>query len=261
MNKLILGTMLAVVSTGVLATGGGGGGPPALVEDAVLVFDTCQGHPWGTCVAVADLAGVDVADQERQDDALEDEVEDREDGDAELAGQLATTNSNVTTNTNSITSINNSLSQSGESVGAVANNVRGNTKSIATNSKSIAINQSNIGTNRSMINSNSTRLDGVDSRIDNLSSHVGGLATRLSDLDNEVAGLGAQSAALSSLPQAYGVGKNMLSVGVGHYRGANALAVGYSRRFTKGLVTKFGFAFSEGKASNDSFNASVGYEF
>jgi hypothetical protein len=75
-------------------------------------------------------------------------------------------------------------------------------------------------------------------------------------LDNSI----ATTAAIGSLPQAYGVGKTQLSGGFSSYSGQDAWAVGISHRFNEDVVFKGGAAapFAGGSAV---FSVSAGWGF
>ncbi|WP_253278165.1 YadA-like family protein [Variovorax paradoxus] len=65
--------------------------------------------------------------------------------------------------------------------------------------------------------------------------------------------------AMSSLPQAMTPGKTLMSLGVGHYAGYGALAVGFSQRSESGSwVYKVNGSFSGQKFN---LGVGVGYEW
>jgi YadA-like membrane anchor domain/Collagen triple helix repeat (20 copies) len=71
----------------------------------------------------------------------------------------------------------------------------------------------------------------------------------------------AMSAAIGTLPQAYGIGKTQISAGLGGYESNTALAVGVSHRLTEETVFKFGVATKADTGGDPVYGASVGYEF
>jgi autotransporter adhesin len=70
----------------------------------------------------------------------------------------------------------------------------------------------------------------------------------------------AMGAALSGLPQAYGVGRTQISAGMGLYEGNSAIAIGLSHRSSESVVVKGGAAWAT-EGGDGMFNLSVGYEF
>jgi autotransporter adhesin len=69
----------------------------------------------------------------------------------------------------------------------------------------------------------------------------------------------AMATAMSTLPQAMTPGKSLMSVGVGHYGGYNAIAVGYSARSNDGKwIYKINGGYS---GTRFNIGLGVGYEF
>ena len=284
MNKLLLAAVIAAISsTSAIAQYT----PPQIttVDNALAVFPTCYEVLGTSCVPVADLASVDMITAEAtarevgdatNADALANETANRQADDSTLAGgilanaddiasETANRQADVAANTQMISTevtarqaadstLDGRVTGNSADIGALQNNINGSRGLAEENGHRLDENSAAIVQNRSVIANNTDRITGLETDVSRLDLSI-------DSLEEEVAGLGAQGAALSSLPQAYGIGNNMISMGVGHYRGANAAALGYSRRWTEGVVTKFGVAISDGKARNDSFNASVGYEF
>lgn len=166
---------------------------------------------------------------------------------AELAAAINGVNGDVTNNNNQITNINNQITNLNNTDNQLLNQ----------------LNSLNVLINNHLANPGHTVDTDTDTHANlaNIEQSINDINLAIDQLEDEVSGLGAQSAALAGLPQAMTIEKNMLSIGVGHYRGTNAVAFGYSRRCTERFVTKFGIAISDGSANNDSFNASAGYEF
>jgi autotransporter adhesin len=78
--------------------------------------------------------------------------------------------------------------------------------------------------------------------------------------DRRIARVGAMSAAMANMTaSAAGVrSANRIAVGVGNYRGANALALGYQRALSDRAVITFGGAF-DGEDSQLGAGAAFGW--
>ncbi|WP_373767379.1 YadA family autotransporter adhesin, partial [Glaesserella sp.] len=96
--------------------------------------------------------------------------------------------------------------------------------------------------------------------VGQLQEGLGQVHNRVSQLDKRVRGIGANSAAASSLPQAYLPGKSMVAAAGGTYSGASAIAIGYSRTSDNGklILKATGTANSAGHYSG---GVGVGYQW
>ncbi|TDQ56487.1 collagen triple helix repeat protein, partial [Mesocricetibacter intestinalis] len=97
-------------------------------------------------------------------------------------------------------------------------------------------------------------------QLKRVAGNVNHINQRVDKLDKQVRGIGANVAAAASLPQVYIPGKSMVSAAAGGYKGASAVAVGYSRASDNGkLILKLtGTANSEGDYSG---GVGVGYQW
>ncbi|WP_179109941.1 YadA family autotransporter adhesin, partial [Rodentibacter ratti] len=93
-----------------------------------------------------------------------------------------------------------------------------------------------------------------------LSLNMGDVHNRINRVDRRLRSGIASAVAMSLLPQSYRAGESIVSVGGGTYRGASAIAVGYSRVTDNGrVVIKIG-----GSANNSgdyADGAAVGWKF
>ena len=103
--------------------------------------------------------------------------------------------------------------------------------------------------------------DGDAALQESLSKTISHFDSVTSIMDQELHGVASQAAAMSTLPQPYGVGNSMLSVGVGHYGNAESIAVGFSHRCTEALVVKLNGAYTDDKETSEMLSIGLGYEW
>ena len=208
---------------------------PPTVDDAVVVYDKCRSTGSKKCIALSDLdntaaINAEATDRAAADDALTDRVN------AEATDRAAADDAltdRVDTNRDNIDSVGDRVNHVNSSHGVFTNAINNNANDIATN--------------RQLTTNNSKKIKRLDLRIN--------------DVVDELESIAAQSAAMAGLPQPYGIGNSMLSVGIGHYSGTNALALGFSHRCSEGVVAKFGISSSDNRPHDTLINGSVGFEF
>lgn len=71
----------------------------------------------------------------------------------------------------------------------------------------------------------------------------------------------AANAALADLMQPYNVGKFNITVGLGGYRSATAIAAGAEYRFSNSTAVKAGIATNTANFDDLSYNMSTAFEF
>ncbi|MFZ7216042.1 YadA family autotransporter adhesin, partial [[Pasteurella] aerogenes] len=98
------------------------------------------------------------------------------------------------------------------------------------------------------------------STISGFNNSLADVNRRMNDLDHDLRSGIAGAVAMATLVQAYNPGDSLLAVGGGTYRGASALALGYSKVSDNGKII-FKVSGSVNNAGHYMGGASIGYKF
>lgn len=108
-----------------------------------------------------------------------------------------------------------------------------------------------------IVNSN---LEGFHQSFEDMTKQVEGLHQSFEDMAKQVEGSYAVSAAFTGLTEPHDIGKTSISIGLGNYRSANALAFGVGERFNENFTAKLGGAYNNETSSLSSY-AGIGLDF
>ena len=107
---------------------------------------------------------------------------------------------------------------------------------------------------------NKGQIESQNKSFEVVNSDLKGLHQNFEDMAKQVEGSYAISAAFSGLTEPHEVGKTSISVGLGNYRSANALAFGVGERFNENFTAKLGGAYNNETSSLSSY-AGIGLDF
>ncbi|WP_218059904.1 YadA C-terminal domain-containing protein, partial [Aliivibrio sp. 1S165] len=123
----------------------------------------------------------------------------------------------------------------------------------------LSANQNTVN-NADLISSNSDAVDKNTADIQQNTNDIKDLRSDFKEMGKRVDGTAAMGMATSSLFQPYGIGKANVTVGLGNYNGANAVAFGSGIRIDEHVALRANVAYVD--STNDTgFGVGASYEW
>jgi autotransporter adhesin len=172
--------------------------------------------------------------------------------DAVNVSQLNATSSQANTNASNISVNSNNIAANAGNIAVNANNITVNAGNISRNRQDIAVNRQNIATNTSNIAANSQN-------INRNSADIGRLDGDMRALEQDAfAGIAAVAAMNVAAVQPSAPGKSAVGVGMGYYRGEEAIGMSLTHRTNAGFYRA---SASLGSGRNSALSVGGGWEF